>query len=70
MVQTTTPHTGRLEHFVGGDPDGALGVCLDGKLDLFVDLFKGFALDDGGEVLDKVMLQPATETKFLKITRN
>ena len=34
---------------------------LDGQLDLLVDLVEGVALDDGREVLDKVVLKSGTE---------
>ena len=49
---------GDSEHFVSRHPYSRLGMGLDDGLDLLVDLVKVVAVDDGCEVLDKVLLEP------------
>ena len=54
-----------LKHLIGGYPNGVLGMSFDDGLDFVIDIVKGIALDDPGEIINEIVFKPEGPVKGL-----
>ena len=54
-----------LKHLIGGYPNSVLGMSFDDGLDFVINIVKGIALDDPGEIINEVMFKPEGPVKGL-----